>query len=99
MHNHWTTNQFKYRSPCFTEQLINQNELCTTTEHGHLKDKSFHDEDILPLCVSISLWSSCSKRHLSVYAYLQEYYDDLIGTWRTTQENSTTTIPYGSGLG
>jgi hypothetical protein len=23
----------------------------------------------------------------------------LIGTWRTTQENSTTTILYGSGLG
>ena len=41
MHNHWTTNQFKYRSPYFTEQLISQNELCTTTKHGHLKDKAF----------------------------------------------------------
>jgi len=41
MHNHWTTNQFKYRSPYFTEQLISQNELCTTTEHGHLRDKAF----------------------------------------------------------
>ena len=41
MHNHWTTNQFKYQSPYFTEQLISQNELCTTTEHGHLRDKAF----------------------------------------------------------
>jgi hypothetical protein len=24
---------------------------------------------------------------------------ELIGTWRTTQENSATTILYGSGLG
>jgi hypothetical protein len=24
---------------------------------------------------------------------------ELIGTWRTTQENSTTTVLYGSGLG
>jgi hypothetical protein len=35
-----------------------------------------------------------------------EYFDGnnfkiiaLIGTWRTTQENSATTILYGSGLG
>ena len=45
-------------------------------------------------------WRKASDpNHLSIYAYLQEYYDDLIGTWRTTQENSTTTILYGSGLG
>ena len=45
-------------------------------------------------------WKKASDpNHLSVYAYLQEYYDDLIGTWRTTQENRTTTILMGSGLG
>ena len=45
-------------------------------------------------------WRKASDpNHLSVYAYLQEYYDDLIGTWRTTQENRTTTILYGSSLG
>ena len=43
-------------------------------------------------------WRKASDpNHLSIYAYLQEYYD-LIGTWRTTQENRTTTILYGSGL-
>ena len=32
-------------------------------------------------------WRKASDpNHLSIYAYLQEYYDDLIGTWRTTQE-------------
>ena len=45
-------------------------------------------------------WKKASDpNHLSVYAYLQEYYDDLIGTWRATQENRTTTILHGSGLG
>ena len=44
-------------------------------------------------------WRKTSDpNHTSIYAYLQEYYE-LIGTWRTTQENRTTTIPYGSGLG
>jgi hypothetical protein len=44
-------------------------------------------------------WRKTSDHnHLSIYAYLQEYYD-LIGTWRITQENRTTTILHGSGLG
>ena len=37
-------------------------------------------------------WRKASDpNHLSIYAYLQEYYD-LIGTWRTTQENRTTIL-------
>ena len=44
-------------------------------------------------------WIKASDpNHTSIYALFTRWYD-LIGIWRTTQENRTTTILYGSGIG
>ena len=65
-----------------------------------LKNQEFQVSKILRAVRVAFHWRKASDpNHLSVYAYLQECYDDLIGTWRTTQENRTITILYGSGLG
>jgi len=75
---------------CLPEDCFEQKNRFSKIEESSFpseqKLKSSKCNFLLEFC-----WSKAiNPNHPSIYAYLQEY-DDLIGTWRTTQKNSTTT--------